>query len=318
MRFGVLVPQEGARFADVLAHARLAESLGFDSVWVEDHLRVIAVPPGSPAYEGWTTLTGLLAGTERIRCGPLVLAEAFRNPAWLANAAATLDHLCGGRLDLGIGAGGYEAEYASYGYEWLESRERAERLSEALAVLAAMWGGRPFEGRWYRCDGTADCPKPLQLPHPPIWVGGRGRALLRVAARWADAWNAPLLTPAEVAERAEILRKECEALDRPVPAITHYGPVWMDEDAERLERRLARARASENRNVRLYARVCVAGTPDAVIARLREYAAAGVSHFVCHFGRADVTAGTELFARTVLGAFRDSPDAGAPDARGPA
>src|SRR5687767_12577590 len=104
MRFGILIPQEGARFADVLAHARLAESLGYDTVWVEDHLRVIAVPPGTPAYEGWTTLTALLAGTERIEAGPLVLAEGFRNPAWLANAAATLDQLSGGRLILGIGA----------------------------------------------------------------------------------------------------------------------------------------------------------------------------------------------------------------------
>jgi alkanesulfonate monooxygenase SsuD/methylene tetrahydromethanopterin reductase-like flavin-dependent oxidoreductase (luciferase family) len=134
MEFGLLIPQEGARFADVLAHARLAESLGYDSVWVEDHLRVIAVPEEQPAYEGWTTLTALLAATERIRCGPLVLAEGFRNPAWLANAAATLDHLSNGRLLLGIGAGGYEAEYHSYGYEWLPPAERAERLAEALEV----------------------------------------------------------------------------------------------------------------------------------------------------------------------------------------
>lgn len=304
MRFGVLIPQEGARYADVLAHARLAESLGYDTVWVEDHLRVIAVPPGSPAYEGWTTLTGLLTGTQRIRCGPLVLAEAFRNPAWLANAAATLDHMCGGRLILGIGAGGYEAEYHSYGYPWLEGAERAHRLAEALEVITAMWERRPFEGRWYRCDGTEDCPAPLQQPRPPIWIGGRGLNLLRVAARFADAWNAPLLTPEEIAERAARLRALCGDAGRPMPEITHYGPVWMDEDPARMRERVERARASANRNVALYGRVAVAGTPEQVITRLEDYEAAGVTDFVCHFGRADVTRGTELFARTVIPAFR--------------
>ncbi|HJR18508.1 MAG TPA: LLM class flavin-dependent oxidoreductase, partial [Actinomycetota bacterium] len=186
MKFGILIPQEGAAFKDVLDHARLAESLGFDSIWVEDHLRVIAVPPGSPAYEGWTTLTGLLAGTERIMAGPLVLAEGFRNPAYLASAAATLDQMSSGRLILGVGAGGYAAEFRSYGYEWLESTQRAERLGEALEVITGMWEGRPFEGRWYRADGSADCPKPFQKPRPPIWIGGRGDSLLRVAARFAD------------------------------------------------------------------------------------------------------------------------------------
>ena len=303
MRFGLLIPQEGAGFNAVLEHARLAERLGFDSVWVEDHLRVIAVPPGSPAYEGWTTLTGLLAGTERISAGPLVLAEGFRNPAWLANAAATLDHMSGGRLILGIGAGGYEAEFRSYGYEWLESTQRAERLREALEVITGMWERRPFEGRYYRADGTADCPAPLQRPHPPIWIGGRGNALLRVAARFADSWNAPLLTPEEVAERAEVLRGFCEAEGRSLPDISYYGPVWVDEDEARMARRLERARASENRNVRLYARVAISGTPEQAMARIREYAAAGVSHFVCHFGRADVTTGTEAFAKTIVPAF---------------
>lgn len=304
MKVGILVPQEGARFSDVLAHARLAESLGYDSIWVEDHLRVIAVPAGSPAYEGWTTLTALLAGTDQIRCGPLVLAEGFRNPAWLANAAATLDQLSGGRLILGIGAGGYRAEFDSYGYEWLEGPERAVRLGEALEVVTAMWEQRPFKGRFYSCDGTADCPKPLQRPRPPIWVGGRGARLLRVAARFADSWNAPLLTPEEIAERAERLRRYCDEEGRPMPQISYYGPVWMDEDPDKIRARVEKARASENRNVSLYGRVVVYGTPDEVVARLREYEAAGVTHFVCHFGRADVTKGTELFARTVLPAIR--------------
>jgi alkanesulfonate monooxygenase SsuD/methylene tetrahydromethanopterin reductase-like flavin-dependent oxidoreductase (luciferase family) len=304
MKVGVLVPQEGADLQTVIEHARLAESLGFDSVWVEDHLRVIAVPPGSPAWEAWTTLTAVAVATSTVRCGPLVLAEAFRNPALLASAAATLDHLSDGRLNLGIGAGGYRAEYASFGYPWLDGPERAERLNEALEVLTGMWEGRTFAGRWYSGDGTEDCPRPLQRPRPPIWIGGRGDALLRVAARHADAWNAPLLRPDDVATRAARLKTYAADLGRPAPEITYYGPVWIDEDGDRVASRVAKAKASENRNARLYGETVLAGTPEQVLPRLREYGEAGVTHFVCHFGRADVTAGTELFARAVMPALR--------------
>jgi alkanesulfonate monooxygenase SsuD/methylene tetrahydromethanopterin reductase-like flavin-dependent oxidoreductase (luciferase family) len=233
-----------------------------------------------------------------------VLAEWFRNPAWLANAAATLDHISGGRLLLGIGAGGYEAEFISYGYEWLPSAERVARLAEALDVLDAMWSGLAFTGRFYRCDGTADCPSPLQQPRPPVWIGGKGDALLRVAARHADVWNAPLLAPEQVAERADRLRLMCADAGRPVPEISLYVPVWIDEDGDRARARAERAAASSNRNARLYGEVAIAGSPDEAIARLTEYGRAGVSHVVCHFGRADVTTGTELFARAVMPALR--------------
>jgi alkanesulfonate monooxygenase SsuD/methylene tetrahydromethanopterin reductase-like flavin-dependent oxidoreductase (luciferase family) len=303
MEFGLLIPQEGARFADVLAHARLAETMGYDSVWVEDHLRVIAVPDGSPAFEGWTTLTALLARSERVKAGPLVLAEGFRNPAWLANAAATLDHLSDGRLLLGIGAGGYEAEFHSYGYDWVDGPQRAARLDEALSVIDAMWNRVPYTGRYYRCDGTLDCPRPLQQPRPPVWVGGKGDRLLRVAARHADVWNAPLLAPAEVAERASVLAGFAADAGRPMPAVSVYVPVWIDEDGDRARARAERARASDNRNARLYGEVAIAGSPEDAIARIKEYQDVGVTHVVAHFGRADVTTGTELFARAVLPAF---------------
>ncbi|MFN2614451.1 MAG: LLM class flavin-dependent oxidoreductase [Actinomycetota bacterium] len=304
MKIGLLIPQEGAEFAAVLDHARLAERLGFDNVWVEDHLRVIAVPPGAPAYEGWTTLTALLAGTTTIKAGPLVLAEAFRNPALLANMAATLDRLSGGRLLLGLGAGGYEAEYHSYGFEWLPPKARAQRFGEYLDVLTAMWERRAVYGTYYRCDGTEDCPQPLQRPHPAIVVGGAGESLLRVAAKHADVWNAPLLTPEEVAAKAQRLGELARADGRDLPAISWYGPCWMDEEDERVAKRLEKAEASDNRNVRLYARAAIAGTPERVIARIKEYEAAGVDDFIFHFGRPEVTKGTELFARTVLPALR--------------
>jgi len=306
IRFGVQIPQEGVDFSAVLAHARAAEKLGYDSVWIPDHLRAVAVAPGSPCYEAWTTLTGVLLGTERVMGGPMVLSEAFRNPAWLANAAATLDHMSGGRLILGIGAGWYEGEYRAYGYPWAPGGERVERLGEALEIIKRFWAspGEGFAGRHYRADGTIDAPKPLQQPHPPIWVGGQGPKLLRLAARYADAWNAPILFPEQVAERAETLRKLCEAEGRPMVEITYEGPVWIDSDGDRIDARIARNAAAENPTQQTYARVAIAGTPERVAARIREYVDAGVTHVVCHFGRTTDLRGTELFAREVIPAFR--------------
>jgi alkanesulfonate monooxygenase SsuD/methylene tetrahydromethanopterin reductase-like flavin-dependent oxidoreductase (luciferase family) len=305
IKFGVQIPQEGVNFSAVLDHARAAERLGYDSVWIPDHLRVVAVPPGSPCYEAWTVLTGVLLGTERVLGGPMVACEAFRNPAWLANAAATLDHMSDGRLILGIGAGWYEGEYRAYGYPWASGAERVERLGEALEIITRFWNGsgEGFEGRFYRAEGTADSPRPLQQPHPPIWVGGQGPKLLRLVARYGDAWNAPVLSPEQVAERVEVLRKLCESEDRPMVEVTYEGPVWIDQDGERIRARLERNAAAENPTQRTYARTAIAGTPPDVVTRIREYVDAGVTHVVCHFGRTTDLRGTELFAREVMPAF---------------
>jgi alkanesulfonate monooxygenase SsuD/methylene tetrahydromethanopterin reductase-like flavin-dependent oxidoreductase (luciferase family) len=295
MKFGVQIPQEGCAFADVLAHARAAESLGYDSVFVPDHLIAVAVPHGSAVYESWTTTCAVLLGTERVHGGPLVASEAFRNPALLANAAATLHEASGARVILGLGAGWYEDEYLAYGFDWFDGGERVERLDEALRVMRAMWEGSSFSGQFYRAEGTPDVPR----TKPPIWVGGKGPKLLDVAARHADAWNAPVLSPDEVATRAAWLRAR-----RPDIEITYEGPVWIDEDAARISERLERNKNSENPIARRYAEVAIAGTPEQVRARVEEYARAGVTHLVAHFGRTQDLRGTELFARAVMPAFR--------------
>jgi alkanesulfonate monooxygenase SsuD/methylene tetrahydromethanopterin reductase-like flavin-dependent oxidoreductase (luciferase family) len=297
MKFGVQIPQEGARFADVLAHAREAELLGYDSVFVPDHLAAVAVPAGTPCEECWTVLTGVLMGTERVHGGPLVLSEAFRNPALLANMAATLNGMSGGRLILGIGAGWYEGEYRAYGFDWADGATRVERLDEALQIVKRLWArsGEAFRGAHYEAGGTRDCP-PADVP---IWVGGRGPRLLEVVARHATAWNAPVLSPDEVAERAAWLKAR-----RPDIEITYEGPVWIDADGDKIAARMARNAQSDNATARRYAQTAIAGTPEQVVARIREYEAAGVTHLVCHFGRTTDLRGTRLFAETVFPSFR--------------
>lgn len=304
MKFGVEISQEGAPARAVLDYAQAAESLGYDSVWIPDHLKRVTAPPGSYSYEAWTTLAAVLMATRRVTGGTLVACEAFRPPALFANAVATLDQFTGGRVILGLGAGWYEEEFRAYGYAWRGAGERVERLDEALAVITRMWRGEPFEGKWYRSEGPAECARPLQQPRVPVWVGGTGPKLLRTAARHADAWNAPLLTPEQISERAERLRVLCEREGRPMVQVTYEGPVWIDTDAGRVASRLEKGRTSDNRNERIFARTAIAGTPDAVIARIREYAAVGVSHFVGYFGHTDDVRGMELFAREVIPAFR--------------
>jgi alkanesulfonate monooxygenase SsuD/methylene tetrahydromethanopterin reductase-like flavin-dependent oxidoreductase (luciferase family) len=302
--FGVQIPQEGVPVQAVLDHAIAAEELGYDSVWVPDHLRGVASAPGTSSFESWTTVTAIAMRTTRVRAGQMVACEAFRNPAWFANALATLDHLCGGRVMLGIGAGWYEDEFRAYGYEWLGGAGRVERMGEALAVITGMWSGEPFEGKHYRSAAPEECPKPVQEPRIPIWVGGIGPKILRETARYADAWNASVQTPEFIAERVELLRGFCEEEGRPMIDVTYEGPVWIDPDADRIARRLEKARGSDNPIVQTYARTAIAGTPEAVAARLKDYEAVGVSHVVCHFGRTDDLRGTELFAKEVIPALR--------------
>src|ERR1041384_248111 len=192
MRFGVQVPQEGVPFDAVLANARRAEELGYDTVFIPDHLRAVAMPAGSPAYEGWTTLTGVLMRTPRVHAGLLVGCEAFRPPAWFANALATLQHMSGGRVIAGLGAGWCESEYHAYGYQWVSGAERVARLAEYCEALQCAWRGEGFAGSYYSFGGTPDLPKPD--PMPPVWIGGQGPKLLEVVARYADGGNGPAVS----------------------------------------------------------------------------------------------------------------------------
>lgn len=307
MRFGVQIPQEGVPFSAVLACAHAAEVLGYEDVFIPDHLRVVAAAPGAPAYEGWTTLTGVLMGTTRVRAGLLVASEAFRPPAWFANACATLDQMSEGRLIVGLGAGWYEDEYHAYGYPWAGGAARVARLDEYCDALHRAWRGEAHAGAHHTFAGTADMPVSVQRPHPPIWIGGQGPKLLEVVARHADAWNAPVLPPEEVAVRAERLAHLCEDSGRAMVEVTYEGPVWIDEDGDRLRARLARNRESENPVARTYARTAVAGTPEEIIDIVRTYRAAGVTRFVAHFGKTTDLRGLDLFARTVMPAFPRDP-----------
>lgn len=213
---GLILPQYGTDVGTVCETALEAERLGYDSVWLEDHLQSWIGDPRRETHECWTTLSALAEATERIRLGTLVTCQSYRHPALLAKMAATVDRLSDGRLELGLGGGWYAAEYDRFGYEFREPpAERLRRLAETVEILRGLWTNDSYSHEGEHLDielRSAFCePRPVQQPHPPIWIGGGGEDFtLRYTAELADGWNYGTLEPKEFAEKLDVLREHCE------------------------------------------------------------------------------------------------------------
>jgi F420-dependent oxidoreductase-like protein len=195
---------------------RIADEAGFDHVWDFDHLASIGADgTDRPVYEGWTLLGAIAASTRRVRFGCLVTGNTYRHPALLAKMAVTVDQLSGGRLEFGIGAAWAAAEHQMYGIEGLD--HRVGRLRESLEVMTSLWTRErtTFDGRYYHIDDAVANPKPIQKPHPPIWIGAGGDQMLQVVARYADVWNvAGASSPGAAAELSQKLDEACTTLGR--------------------------------------------------------------------------------------------------------
>lgn len=311
VRFGIQLAQEGVDFGPLLEHAQEAERLGFTSAWVTDHL----IPPvarGAMQGECWTTLTAMACGTKTLRVGPLVLCASFRPPALVASAAATLDRIANGRLDLGIGAGWFEAEYKAAGYDFPPTRERIARLDDALSLIKTVWTEAPatYQGQYARVENWSGVPRPLQQPHPPIWVGGNGeKYTLRVVAKQADVWNMSALltgtTPEETARKIALLDDYCREIGRDPATIAKswFGLVMVDEDEARLNGRLERLAARFQQPVEQFAARRLVGTPEQVVAKVQALVDVGLTYFVGQFGRVGDLEPTRLFGERVIARF---------------
>jgi alkanesulfonate monooxygenase SsuD/methylene tetrahydromethanopterin reductase-like flavin-dependent oxidoreductase (luciferase family) len=216
VRFGIYVPQIAFGYDDILERARLCEELGFSSLWLFDHLYGPELPE-TPAYEGWTLATALLANTTTLRVGHLVLCATFRHPAVLAKMATTLDVISGGRLELGIGSGSYEPEHQRAGIEWGTFASRSALLGETLEIVTRMFAQplTTYEGERFTLRDMPNLPAPVQQPRPPIHVGGVGeRRTLPLVARYADVWTVPTYALAEIDAKRAVLDAECEKIGR--------------------------------------------------------------------------------------------------------
>ena len=244
VRFGLDVAQHQLEWPELLQRVKLAEDLGFDGAWVFDHFKPLYGDPSGPCLEGWTLLAGLAANTSRIRLGTLVTGITYRHPSILATEAVTVDHISNGRLELGLGAAWNEPEHREFGIPFPAIKERAERLEEGIEVMRTLMtrDGASFKGRHYQLDNATYRPRPIQQPHPPIWVGASGEQLmLPIVARQADAWHAFGSEQTMVA-KSRLLDQLAEQAGRDPKRILRSASLSLSQPWDRVRRRAAELR----------------------------------------------------------------------------
>ena len=278
-------PQQGASYDDLLRVAQATERLGFDAFFRSDHYLVMGDGDGMPGpTDAWVTLAGLARETSRIRLGTLVSPSTFRLPGPLAIAAAQVDVMSGGRVELGLGTGWYDAEHRAYGIPFPPVGERFDRLEEQLAIVTGLWatppGGRfSHHGENYRLTGAPALPRPVQRPRPPIIVGGRGpKRTPRLAARYADEFNLPFRNVSETAEAFERVVEAQERIGRGrdgrAPLVLSAGVVVaIGRDAAQARRRAAPLHVPSA----LPPEDPVIGSPAQLVDRIGEFAAIGAT-----------------------------------------
>lgn len=304
LRIGIYVPQLAFGYPDLLERARHCEELGFDSFWCFDHLYGPELPD-TPAFEGWTLATALLAQTTRLRVGHMVLCATFRHPVLLGKMATTLDVISGGRLDLGIGSGSYEEEHHRAGIPWGTLAERSAILEETLEILTRMFRGErtTYRGAHFRVDDFPNLPPPVQRPHPPIYVGGVGeRRTLPLVARFADVWNVPTYGLGDLARKTEVLDAQCARIGRDPSTIRRSLEAVMV--IARDEAALAAARAKAERRFSGpgwgLAEGGYVGTPNAIVERIGQHVELGFREFVFFLHDRGAPATLDLIAEQVL------------------
>jgi alkanesulfonate monooxygenase SsuD/methylene tetrahydromethanopterin reductase-like flavin-dependent oxidoreductase (luciferase family) len=241
LSFGIMTAPMQVGYSDVLRVWREADTIPeIEHAWLFDHLLPIGGDPNGPILEGWTLLSALAAQTQRLRLGLLVTSNRFRPPAMLAKIAATVDIVSGGRLDFGIGAGSRPShplarrEYEANGMPYHDFSHSMAHLGEALTVIRRLWtedGPFDFHGKYLQLTGALGNPKPVQQPNPPVMIGGRSTALLRVVAEHADLWNIPGGDIDDAISRSALLDRYCAELGRDPASITRsiFLPVSYDD-----------------------------------------------------------------------------------------
>ena len=287
LRFGIQLQPQGTTWGEYRAALQAVEELDFDTAWTFDHLFPYSGPDDNACFETLTTLGAMAVLTTRIRIGVLVNGVLYRDPATLAKSAALVDHISGGRLEFSLGAAWAEREFLAYGLPYADLQERYARLDEALQIVKSLWTEHrtTFAGRYYQTDDAPCEPKPLQLPHPPIMVGGSGLGLLRIAAKHTTSWNVQG-APAECAKRAALLRGFCEEAGRDFAELelSWLGQIGLARTHADAEASASRAAASHGEDLESRRDYWVIGTPDEVVDQLRRYADAGISHWVAAVG----------------------------------
>ncbi len=289
MRVGIIVPQgwvgeydgwEPRRAWDrTVTIARQAEVLGFESIWLFDHLQTEPEPTDELTFESFVGLTALAGETRRVRLGQLVLCAGYRNPALVAKMIGTLDVVSGGRAELGLGAGWKEDEYRAYGWGFPDLRTRMQVLEDSLEIVTRMLGpGRAtYTGPTARVDDAINVPRGLQEPRVPILVGGNGpNRTWRLAARFADELNLDWSSPEEIREARPVIDGRCAEIGRDPASLRLSVNISRDHSAEAGPSRVALLRGYREAGVdRIMTMIKAAAWSDRALEEFAEDCVAG-------------------------------------------
>lgn len=314
-------------FEYVRKTALQSEELGFDSIWIYDHffwegIRDSEAEQIPDLLECTTVMSALAALTKRIRIGSIVMCNSYRNPSLTAKIGATIDVISNGRLEFGIGAGWKKNEYLAYGFPFPKPSVRIAQLREAVTIIRKMWTEEKpsFKGKYYEIKEALCEPKPVQKPHPPIWIGGGGeKLLLRVVAELADGWNW-YGSPEEYAHKLDVLRGHCTNVGRDYDEIkkswtgelfllpkgskvrsevegylsSRGEPPHWDTDSKDIQKLSAH-------DFDTYVNSNIVGTPDECCSKIKEYLKLGVTRF---YLEGTTTKSREQFVKEVMPEFQ--------------
>ncbi|HWT23959.1 MAG TPA: TIGR03560 family F420-dependent LLM class oxidoreductase [Solirubrobacteraceae bacterium] len=305
MRFAVMIEgQEDVTWEDWRALAATCERLPYEALFRSDHYLSVMGEQRRGALDAWGTVCGLAAVTSTLRLGTLVSPATFRHPSLLAKLAVTADHISGGRIDVGIGTGWSEVEHRAYGFAFPDMRTRMDRLAEQLEIISRSWteGTFSFRGEHWTIEGLDALPKPVQQPRIPLLMGGgAGPRSAALAARWADEYNVVGPPPDEAADRRRRLEEACEKAGRD-PATLRFSlmiPFVVGADEAALAASRERYAAEGHGDMSRW----LAGTPEQLVARLGEYADAGVERVMLQHLRHRDDEPLELIAAEVVPAL---------------
>jgi F420-dependent oxidoreductase-like protein len=294
MRFGMFVPQGWRmdlmdildpveKFEAMTAVAKVADEVGWDSIWVYDHFHTVPKPVLETTFECWTITSTLARDTKRVKIGQMVGCNGYRNPALYAKIASTVDVASHGRLYAGFGAGWYEHEWSAYGYEWPETPERMARFREAVEIVHKMWTEDypEFHGKYYHIDKPINEPKEVQRPHIPLWIGGSGpKVTLKLVAKWADASNFGPGGPETVPPKLEILKQHCKDVGRDYDTITksvEFNACLLLDGEDPREVKVQGGMTREE-----FERAFMIGTVDQLTERFEQHREAGVDYIIVY------------------------------------
>lgn len=311
MNFGIQIePQFGFNYEDVLELADKALGNGFESVWFSDHFMLDADATDRVLLDPWLLMAALVRDNQKIRVGSLVFCSSYRMPALHAKMAATIDVLSNGRLEFGIGAGWKKLEYNAYGYDFPDFATRTDQLAEAIQIIRGVWTQEKFsfEGKHYQVRDLVSFPKPVQKPHPKIWVGSNmgGPRMIELAARYGDGINVAWgFSPDQTSEIFQQLSDFAEKHGKNPKDIAKSVGLWTrilksESEMEEKIKKGAAARGVSEDAYRKRVASSLWGTPEIVAERLAQYADQGVSDIVLMFPYGEKQEQIELFGEHVL------------------